>query len=360
MSIFRRIALPLLVLLSMQLLVSCNMFRPDKRDDLSRYEITVEVDGKRYVIERTIQNWITFNWDTNQGASSGRRTDYGIFGQRIHDNQAIVIAFDYRKKSKPEDYTLLDDGTYVLSEPELLKHEFDIYLLDHYKDPQVIEMYDRIEAFDSSDARVKVIKKTYKKIPKIPFWPFQADGKDRYYDYNFDSPGMYSKDAEKNFEIRSYFKQKITDKSIRAITTLYPDIEPKGVYRLRGSYTLGKDGHYKLDGSLGYKRSKILDAIKTYSPCEMEGATFCNHYTGHKVENQWVMIKGKTYPIKAYRKPETDTLRTFDLAYIHEFDLNGEHIKINNDPLYSNSFIDFDAREYTSYQYYFHHTREHK
>ncbi len=342
------------------LLAGCNMIRPDKRDDLSRYEITVEVDGKQYVIKRTIQNWITYNWDTFQGASSGRRADYGIFGQRIHDNQAIVIHFARGRSAKEKDWELLDDGTYVLSDPELLKSEFDIYLLDHYKDPQVIEIYDRIEAFNSPDARVKVIKKTYKKISKIPFWPFQGDGKDRYYDYSFDGPGMYSKDAEKNFEIRSYFKQKITDKSIREITTLYPDIEPKGVYRLKGSYRLDKNGHYKLDGGLGYKRGKILDAIKKNSPCEVEGSEFCDHYTGRKIENRWIMTNDKKLPNKAFKTPETDTFRTFDLSYIHEFELNGENIQINNDPLYSNSFINFDTGEYTSYQYYFYHTREHK
>lgn len=47
------------------------MFRPDTRADLTRYEVFVEVDGKPYKITRTIQNWTTYGWDSNQGSSQG-------------------------------------------------------------------------------------------------------------------------------------------------------------------------------------------------------------------------------------------------------------------------------------------------
>lgn len=74
-------------------------------------------------------------------------------------------------------------GVKSISNKEYLKRAFKILLLDHYKTPQVIEMYNTMEAFESPDARVKITGTNRRKIPKIPFWPFQGNGKDRYYDY---------------------------------------------------------------------------------------------------------------------------------------------------------------------------------
>lgn len=342
------------------LLTGCNMIRPDKRDDLSRYEITVEVDGKQYVIKRTIQNWITYNWDTFQGASSGRKSDYGIFGQRIHDNQAIVIGFDYRKKSKPEDYTMLDDGTYVLSDPELLKHEFDIYLLDHYKDPQVIEMYDRIEAFNSPDARVKVIKKTYKKIPKIPFWPFQADGKDRYYDYDLEEREYPTPSSQKNFETRTYVVKSLSDDIILQILQKYPELSEKDIYRLESRLTSNSRGIYIQNRPSNHRSKIIYNLIRNHRSCfDKETEHFCRFYEGEKKNGAWEMILGQHFPKKIYRT-EISEPQKLNRDFVYEFILDGNPMRINNDPDFRNSFLDFKQKIYYSFQVQHYHTREHK
>ena len=337
MPVFRIIALPFLMLLSMQSLVSCNMFRLDKRDDLSQYEITLEVDGKRYVIERTIQNWITFNWDSFQGASSGRRTDYGIFGQRIHDNQAIVIAFDYRRKSKPEDYTLLDDGTYVLSEPELLKHEFDIYLLDHYKDPQVIEMYDRIEAFNSPAARVKVIKKTYKKIPKIPFWPFQADGKDRYYDYDLSANTYTLKNARRNFEVASIQIREVSDQSIEEIYSEFPNLKNADSYQIENNY----------------QGNRIYSLIGQESSCDEYA---CSFYPLEKNGSLW---ESASQVQKIYASQEIVGVHEIN-KQAYSINFRGKHQEIKRRKEHRDMYVNFKERELLIFNFGYLHTREHK
>tara|TARA_R110001592_G_C13183961_1_gene751338 strand:+ start:6198 stop:7178 length:981 start_codon:yes stop_codon:yes gene_type:complete len=326
------------------------MIRPDKRDDLSRYEITVEVDGKQYVIERTIQNWITYNWDTNQGASSGKRADYGIFGQRIHDNQAIVIGFDYRKKSKPEDYTMLDDGTYVLNDPELLKYEFDIYLLDHYKDPQVIEMYDRIEAFNSPDARVKVIKKTYKKIPKIPFWPFQADGKDRYYDYDLKYSEYAYEHSKKNFETRGYYISPISDETIEKIISEYPSVVPQGLYRLEKGYRAGKQ--------VAPNGGRISNIINQNSLCGKLGTETCHSYVAFKKDEKWILAE-KKWPLKVYFDPTPRTQHNF-YDEKGQMVLSDRLINIQNESGRRNEYIDFDNKRHYGFYWGYYNTREHK
>jgi len=336
------------------------MFRPDTRADLTRYEVFVEVDGKPYKITRTIQNWTTYGWDTNQGSSQGRRSDYGTFGQKIHDKQAIVIQFapSYNSKKagwKEDEKT----GIKTLSNKEYLKRAFKILLLDHYKNPQVIEIYDRIEAFESPDARVKVTGTTRKKIPKIPFWPFQGDGKDRYYDYDLKKTRYITKNSKKHFESQRYFKKKITEETIEKIIKKYPKIKAKGVFRLKGGYVLDGVGKYKGNGDRLYHTGKITSIIKKNSPCPDNDNGTCISYTGKKIGGQWIMVKGKKLPKKIYYIQDIKP-RFFDTSFIYKFQINDEIIKIKNDPRYLNSFINFDTKEYYEFSYSYYHTREHK
>ena len=336
------------------------MFRPDTRADLTRYEVFVEVDGKPYKITRTIQNWITYGFDTNQGSSQGRRSDYGTFGQKIHGNQAIVLQFGGHRTAKPKDWIKDKNGKYILNDPEHLKNEFKILLLDHYKNPQIIEMYDRKEAFESPNARVKVMGKTWKKIPKIPFWLFQGDGKDRYYDYDLKTGRGFYKYRNKDFETQSYFIKHVSDEAIDKILEEYPDIKPEGIYRLESYFLRSANDRLKNDNKRGYRGVKIGQILKENPSCYSESTKhFCKFYTGKKDNGKWSMVEGRSLPQKLYFDPDSK-INAFNKTFVYKFELNGKTIRIQRDSEYLNRFLNFDTREYYGFSQKYYKTREHK
>lgn len=355
-----------LIMAVMFLVGGCNMFRPDTRADLTRYEIFVEVDGKPYKITRTIQTWITYGFDTNQGSSQGKRSDYGTFGEKIHNNQAIVVSFapSYNRRGKwKKDATEVQ----ISEDAEYLKVAFKILLLDHYENPQVIEMYDSKEAFESAGARVKVLKTTRQNIPKIPFWPFQSDGKDRYYDYALTQVPSASQNADKYFETQSYSTQLVSDKSIERILKEFPElinnselVKPDGTYHLEGRYELGLNGKYNVNDKKRYRGSRISALITQTSSCEEYPTKYdCHHYTGEKTNDGWVMLENK-FPKKIYFSPNPRSYNSYYKKLTYEFKLNQQEVKFKKDPEYRNSTLNFLTKEYSRFGVGYYMTREHK
>lgn len=337
------------------------MFRPDTRADLTRYEVFVEVDGKPYKITRTIQNWITYGWDTNQGSSQGGRSDYSIFGEKIHDNQAIVIQFTHLYNSKQADWNENNkNGVKSLHDTEDLNRVFKILLLDHYKNPQVIEMYDSKEAFESLESRVKVVSTTQKHIPKIPFWPFQGDGKDRYYNYDLKSGRGYYKYRNKDFETRSYFIHSVSDEVIEKIKSEVLDLKPEGVYRLESSHMKDHNGRRTQNRPYNHRSKKVARILRENRICfNRSTKNLCRFYAGEKKDGKWVMVEGKSLPLKLYFDPDSK-VNVFDKSFAYEFELDGKMQKIERDPEYQNSFLNFDTKEYYGFISRYYKTREHK
>lgn len=317
------------------------MFRPDTRSDLTRYEIFVEVDGKPYKITRTIQTWITYGFDTNQGSYQGKRSEYGIFGEKIHDNQAIVISFSPSYGPRGQWQKKAQNEVEVSEDPEYLKIAFKILLLDHYKNPQVIEMYDRKEAFESEDSRVKVLKTTRQNIPKIPFWPFQGDGKDEYYDYDLKDTKSPFSNSEKFFETRSYFSTKLTDEIIENAFSEFPTIEKKGIYQLEKTYRGGRIG-------LAISRNNVCQ--------ENSFNDLCRRYSSKKLGSSWILAK-PYQPLKIYflenPKQGFDD-RKFNVV------LDGQEMSFINSQTHYLTFLNFDTKEYYGFSYTYYKTREYK
>ncbi len=335
----------------MFLVGGCDALKPDKRDNLTRYEIFVEVDGKPYTITRTIQNWVTYGFDTNQGSSQGRRSDYGTFGEKIHDNQAIVISFapSYNRRGKWK-----KDATEVQTseDAEYLKVAFKILLLDHYKNPQVIEMYDSKEAFESAGARVKVLKTTRQTIPKELRWSFQADGKDKYYDYVLKYQNSASLQSKKHFEVRKYFSGPLNDEVLEQIFSEFPELRTKtGVYRLENGY---KD--YRLVGISG---GRISTLISQANICKQDlSFNPCKSYVAKKYNDQWVFEK-PALPIKVY----FDNSPRWPLSFYEDEGtvlLGDKTVILKNEPELRNQYINFDTKEYYGFSWGYYNTREHK
>lgn len=328
------------MLLSVHLLAACNLLRPDERGDLLEHHIFVEVDGKPYEIKRTIQHWKTYSWDASRGNVTGSRSDYGIFGQRIHDNQAVVIQFNYRRSSEQDDWAKSDDGKMVLSDPEHLKSEFVIYLLDHYKNPQMIEMYNSVEAFDSPNARVKVTLASKKHIPKIPFWIFQGNGKDRYYDYVLKSSSVPSKKADKNFVHSSVQIREISDESVRTIYQEFPELKEVEIYRLEKNHRGGR----------------VFSLVGQKSPCSEYS---CFQYFAKQQNDTWYVDRTNKQLSRAYYISGDVGVEELQKKK-HVFQFMGNEIHIKREPGFRNVFLDFQKKELRMFNIGYFHTREHK
>ncbi len=334
-----------LLLLLFLFLSGCNLLIPDKRDSQSEVSITLEVDGKIYKVERRIQSWITYGWDASRGNTKGRRSDYGIFGQKIHNRQAIVISFTpfyTREYSNWSRYYRKNKQVFSINEPEKLKKAFKILLLDHYNRPKVIEVYDNVKSYESPQSRIKILEVSSTIIPASIFSFFTADGKDRYYDYllSFDRSKSNHKDAEKYFETVDYRTTKLTPKVIDRIISKFPHLEPVGIYRLPNSY----------------EGNSILGIINRAELCSIELPQHCKSYRGKKVGNFWT-LETKEYPLKIYFSPRPLLLKDlWEKEYM--LILDGKELRVKNEREYLNSFINFDTSTFSTFKFGYMHTRD--
>ncbi len=355
-----RLKIALVLFLSLISLAGCK-YRPDTWGGITHHVIVLKIDGKEYKIERKIRKWVTHHLNIlpsgpaayfGPSFSKSGYNDFGTFGKRLENKQAVVIKLGISYPSGSENWEEDENGYKFSTNEKDLKRILNVYLLDHYKDPKTIELYENKKDFDSVNARVEITYVAIKQIPKSIFEFFSTNWKDRYHDFDLKGPYIPD-DAKRVYESRAYFKFKVSEKSMEQIFKEFPQINehrdllaPDGIYRLEGKYQLQRDGSYKQMKGRAFRGSRILSLAKRDKACD--SPEDCNDYIGERENDTWVMHeKGRAR--KIYQIPNPLTRANYYQKKSYDFEIDGKKVTFEKDPEYRNSYLNIDTGEFTGF-----------
>ncbi|MGN7437308.1 MAG: hypothetical protein ACTHOO_01595 [Alcanivorax sp.] len=357
----QRLKIALVLFLSLISLAGCK-YRPDTWGGYTHHVIVLKIDGKEYKIERKIRKWLTHHLNIlpsgpaayhGPSFSKSGYNDFGTFGKRLDNKQAVVIKFGISYPIGSENWQVDENGYKFSTNEKDLKRILKVYLLDHYKDPKIIELYENRQDFDSINARVEIKYVSIKRFPKSIFGLFSTDWKDRYYDFDLKGSSYIPDEAKKVYESRTYFKSKVSEKSMEQILKEFPQIiehrdllAPNGIYRLEGKYQLQRDGSYKEMKGRAHRGSRIFSLAQRDKACDI--SEVCIDYRGEKENNSWVMYeKGRVR--KIYRTSNPLTRSDYFQKKSYDFELDGKIMTFEKDPEYRNSYLNLDTGEFTGF-----------
>ena len=309
-------------------LAGCNLLKPSKRVDPVEVVVSVEVDGKPYEIKRTIQCWINYGWDAANGNTASSMIDFTIFGEKIHDGQALVI--DMPNLCSPNARTLKIRD---LSTPRFYPK---IYILDDYYRPQSIEIYNSEAAYEAETSRVKYNGFKSKFVPLQWFWPFQADWEDRFSKFLLKPSFSDKGDNHLHFQVLGYSKLNFSDETVHLIQKEFPEVIPKGIYRLEQKGNNQKQKHRPSDLRI---KNIILQSTGCYGSSQYD----CLLSYGQKKDGLWYIDTDQKGLRKGYlvkNPPDLDFTKEWSLPVVIE----GQQQTVTNDPNYYNMWIDFDQQ----------------
>ena len=333
-------------------LAGCNLLKPSKRVDPVEVVVSVEVDGKPYEIKRTIQCWINYGWDAANGNTSSSMIDFTIFGEKIHDGQALVI--DMPNLCSPNYYDTSRRRTkgWILKDSMINDYYPKITILDDYYNPQSIEMYHTEAAYKAETSRVKYKGFTVRFVPLNKYWPFQADWEDRFSRFRLESRRYDHGDNYKYFLILAYTRLPLTDEALEEIVRDFPSVQRSGTYRLEQNRVNNKSVR-RPDGGFIPNGGYIKNMIGRRNGCRgYASPTNCLPYFAQQSDQIWNIDTSAPTNSVGYLVDKPIHLNSRE-PWNFDAVLDGVPIIIDYKPTHYNAYIDFDNRVFWEFSFYY-------